>query len=173
MDLKVCDFIFILLLFITLLVSVWGLVIGTVKKDYSKDVPEKYQKFAIKRDAFLRISYLLLCVGYFLEVGSIISTISVLYISAFDKDDTVRIFVYSSFSLIFIFANLVIQPKKISTAYRNAFVRMDTRINKSIVQENDCSDNLAKELFICEKIIANGHGQDLEYYSNFDDKNTN
>lgn len=155
LKMMVCDWIFISTILIASVFCAWAMIFGA-KKAYNIGFSEKFRFFIIKRNAFLRSSIVWLAIYYWLHLGSILATITVIYLSVYNSANTKRIFVYSVISLFFIFAELVLQPKTVSLGYRKAYILIDTALN-TYNDGDEETKRMADKLKECEEIIKSVH----------------
>lgn len=150
----VCDYIFlasIILLFI-IVICVF-LVAGKMSIENSNELVSLAVK---KRNVYLRSSIIWLSIFYWLTLSSILSTIIVIYLCAYEKDDSIRIFLYSVLSLFSIIIDFVLSPRVNSIGYRKAFRYIDNILLKTISVDTD-SNEIINSINQCEDIIANIH----------------
>lgn len=126
------------------------------KKEYDLGFPDDFRFYIVKRNAYLRSSIIWMSMYYWLYLVSILSTIIVIYLSSL-RMLYGKIFFYSVVSLFFIFAELVLQPKKISYGYRKAFMIIDKELNMCKSEKLICAKCMAQCLAECEKVLCKVH----------------
>ena len=135
--LLVCDAIYGVLIVISIVVTILCCSNSREARKAKGNAPDELKIFAYKRDAFLKSTFLMMCFEFFLEIGSIVSTILVLFISSNfikpgDLSGPIHIFLFSAISLISIYVGFKVQPKRLSIGYRTASLKMDYKVNLAL-----------------------------------------
>lgn len=133
----VCDIIFGILIVVSIIATSLCCSISTEAREAKENAPDELKIYARKRDTFLKSTFLMMCLEFFLEIGSIVATILVLFISANFLENAewqgpVHIFFFSAFSLISIYVSFKIQPKRLSVGYRTAFLKMTPSLREPL-----------------------------------------
>ncbi len=147
---KIYDFIFIAAIIFFFAVTCW-VNIGCVKKRskiFKDCTDESIQDARFRREIWLSASITWLAVYYFIVLSTFLSTSIVIYVSVMENNSGKVIF----YSIISFFASVityVINPQKISVAYRNAYMLIDS----ALVKNSGVQDAIIEG----ERVIAKGH----------------